>query len=93
MISAFANTWRVPELRDRILFTLAMVVIVRLGVAVTIPGVDASVIKEWLDLRVNEATITLEKHDAPTPFPDKIATGEGPVTLFDPGHPLLWRVA
>ncbi len=41
----------------------------------------------------NEATITLEKHDAPTPFPDKIATGEGPVTLFDPGHPLLWRVA
>ncbi|MFT5363105.1 MAG: dihydroorotase [Dinoroseobacter sp.] len=44
-------------------------------------------------LPVNEATITLEKHDAPTPFPDKIATGEGPVTLFDPGHPLLWRVA
>ena len=41
MISAFTNTWRVPELRDRILFTLAMVVIVRLGVAVTIPGVDA----------------------------------------------------
>ena len=54
MISAFTNTWRVPELRDRILFTLAMVVIVRLGVAVTIPGVDASVIKEWLDIRVNE---------------------------------------
>ncbi len=44
-------------------------------------------------LPANEATITLEKHDAPPPFPDKIATGEGPVTLFDPGHPLLWRVA
>jgi preprotein translocase subunit SecY len=54
MISAFANTWRVPELPDRILFTLAMIVIVRLGVAVTIPGVDATVIKEWLDLRVKE---------------------------------------
>ena len=54
MISAFANTWRVPELRDRILFTLAMIVIIRLGVAVTLPGVDASVIKEWLDIRVNE---------------------------------------
>jgi len=48
MISAFANIWKVPELRDRILFTLAMVIIVRLGVAVTIPGVDASVIDLWL---------------------------------------------
>ena len=42
---------------------------------------------------VNEATITLEKHDNPLPFPDKIARGEGPVTLFDPGVSLLWRVA
>src|SRR5690606_6697409 len=49
MISAFANTWRIPELRDRILFTLALIVIVRLGVHITLPGVDATVIKEWLD--------------------------------------------
>ena len=49
MISAFANIWRVPELRDRILCTLAMIIIVRLGVAITIPGVDAGVISKWLD--------------------------------------------
>ena len=49
MISAFANTWKVPELRDRILFTLAMIVFVRLGVHVTLPGVDATVIKEWME--------------------------------------------
>lgn len=49
MISAFASTWKVPELRERILFTLAMIVIVRLGVHITLPGVDASVIKEYLD--------------------------------------------
>jgi preprotein translocase subunit SecY len=49
MISAFANTWKIPELRDRILFTLALIVIVRLGVHITLPGVDASVIKAWLD--------------------------------------------
>ena len=52
MISAFANIWKVPELRDRILFTLVMVVIVRLGVAITLPGVDASVIDRWLEWRV-----------------------------------------
>lgn len=49
MISAFTNTWKIPELRDRILFTLALIVIVRLGVHITIPGVDASVIKDFLD--------------------------------------------
>ncbi|MBT8037308.1 MAG: preprotein translocase subunit SecY [Verrucomicrobiae bacterium] len=48
MISAFASTWKVPELRERILFTLAMIVIVRLGVHVTLPGVDASVIADYL---------------------------------------------
>ena len=49
MISAFANTWKIPELRDRILFTLALIIIVRLGVHITLPGVDATVIKAWLD--------------------------------------------
>ena len=51
MISAFANTWRVPELRDRIIFTLVMIVIVRLGVAISLPGIDSTVIKEWLVIR------------------------------------------
>ena len=42
MISAFANTMKVPELRSRILFTLAMIVIVRLGVHLPLPGVDVT---------------------------------------------------
>jgi preprotein translocase subunit SecY len=51
MISAFTNTWKIPELRDRILFTLALIVIIRLGVHITLPGVDATVIKEWMDMQ------------------------------------------
>ena len=38
--SAFANIVKVPELRRRILFTLAMLAVYRVGVFVTIPGVD-----------------------------------------------------
>jgi len=55
MISAFANTWKIPELRDRILFTMAMIVIVRLGVAMPIPGVNMEVIDEWLRLQQEDA--------------------------------------
>jgi dihydroorotase len=40
----------------------------------------------------NEATITLEKRADPVACPAKIETGAGPVTVFDPGHPLHWHV-
>ncbi len=53
MISAFADSWKIPELRDRIIFTLALIVIVRLGVHLTLPGVDAGVIKAYLDSMKN----------------------------------------
>ncbi|WP_093966363.1 dihydroorotase [Actibacterium lipolyticum] len=39
----------------------------------------------------NESTITLVKGD-PVEYPAKIETGAGPVTVFDPGFPLHWRV-
>ena len=47
MISAFANSLKVPELRQRILFTLAIIVIVRLGVHIPLPGIDTGVLEEW----------------------------------------------
>src|SRR3982751_4201005 len=40
MASSFANITKVPELRRRILFTLAMLAVYRVGVFVTIPGVN-----------------------------------------------------
>ena len=43
-------------------------------------------------LPVNNSTITLEKTDTPVSYPTKIETGAGPVTVFDPGFPLYWRV-
>ncbi|MEL6476339.1 MAG: dihydroorotase [Pseudomonadota bacterium] len=40
----------------------------------------------------NEDRITLLRTEAPTPFPARIETGAGPVTVFDPGFPVHWRV-
>ena len=44
-------------------------------------------------LAPSDQTLTLEKRDTPAAYPAKIETGEGPVTVFDPGHPLYWHVA
>ncbi|MBN2761340.1 MAG: dihydroorotase [Rhodobacteraceae bacterium] len=43
-------------------------------------------------LPVNDATITLEKTDSPVTYSAKIETSAGPITVFDPGFPLHWRV-
>ncbi|WP_320179246.1 dihydroorotase [Roseovarius pacificus] len=43
-------------------------------------------------LPANEDTITLTKTDRPVAYPEQIVTGDGPVTMFDPGFPLYWQV-
>ncbi|WP_136644536.1 dihydroorotase [Tabrizicola sp. YIM 78059] len=43
-------------------------------------------------LPVNTATITLEKRPEPCTWPEKIVSGSGPVTVFNPGFPVHWHV-
>ncbi|WBW98013.1 preprotein translocase subunit SecY [Oceanirhabdus sp. W0125-5] len=48
MLSTLRNAWKVPELRKRILFTIMMVVIVRLIAHITVPGVDATALAKQI---------------------------------------------
>ncbi len=48
MLSAFANSLKIPELRQRILFTFGLIFIVRLIAAVPIPGVDEIALREFI---------------------------------------------
>jgi preprotein translocase subunit SecY len=47
MISAFTNTFKIPELRNRVLLTLLLLVVVRVGAAIACPGVNAGVLRHW----------------------------------------------
>ncbi|MEM6910764.1 MAG: preprotein translocase subunit SecY [Verrucomicrobiota bacterium] len=58
MISAFANCLKVPELRQRIFFTLAIIVVVRLGAAVTLPGVDSINLQKYVDASLEAQNAT-----------------------------------
>src|ERR1051325_11652898 len=42
MFKTLANIFRIPELRNKVLFTLFMLMIYRIGYHVPIPGVDQS---------------------------------------------------
>ncbi|MGV8939714.1 MAG: dihydroorotase [Allorhizobium sp.] len=47
----------------------------------------------WYGLAPNEERITMVRRDEPLTFAQKIETGDGPVTVFDPMFPLHWDVA
>jgi preprotein translocase subunit SecY len=47
-VSGFANIFRIPELRKRILYTLALLAVYRVGIFVTTPGVDRALMKDYL---------------------------------------------
>ncbi|MEA2659861.1 MAG: preprotein translocase subunit SecY, partial [Candidatus Binatota bacterium] len=49
MLSGFQNASRVPELRRRLLFTLAMLAVYRLGVHVPTPGIDRQAMAAFFD--------------------------------------------
>ncbi|MEO8206769.1 MAG: preprotein translocase subunit SecY [Chthoniobacterales bacterium] len=47
MISAFTNIFKIPELRQRVLFTLALIVVMRVGAVIATPGVNAEVLRHY----------------------------------------------
>ncbi|WP_404420884.1 dihydroorotase [Thalassospira australica] len=48
---------------------------------------------QFYGLPLNADKITLEKRSEAATFPAKIDTGDGPVTVFDPGFPIYWYYA
>lgn len=49
MIEQFANIFRIPELRKKILITLGLLAICRVGVYIPLPGVDTFVLKSYFN--------------------------------------------
>jgi len=45
-MSTFANIFKIPDLRSRLLFTLGMLAVYRVGIFITTPGVDRNVMRE-----------------------------------------------
>ena len=46
MLAALANIFRIAELRQKVIFTLAMYIVFRAGTHIPVPGVNASVIEQ-----------------------------------------------
>ena len=49
MFQTLRNAWKIEDLRKKLLFTLLILVIVRLGCAIPVPFLDPSRLQEMLD--------------------------------------------
>ena len=53
MLKSFADIFKIPELKKRVLFTLGVIAVYRLGAAIPIPGVNALALKSLFDMHAN----------------------------------------
>ena len=49
MLETLRNAFKVKDIRNRILFTFLMLIVIRLGSEIPVPGVDSSVFKSWFE--------------------------------------------
>lgn len=49
MIGTFQNVFKIPELRKRIFFTLAILIVYRIGCHIPTPGVNPQVLVNWFE--------------------------------------------
>ncbi|MDD2211951.1 MAG: preprotein translocase subunit SecY [Clostridia bacterium] len=48
MVEVLKNAWKLSDIRQKILFTIAMLVVFRLGVHIPVPGIDTQVIADLI---------------------------------------------
>ena len=56
MLKTIKNAFKTPEIRKKILYTLLLLVIFRLGCYITIPGVDIVTLESSMDAYSNSVT-------------------------------------
>lgn len=49
MLAAFVNCFRIPELKRRILFTLSLLFVARIGCNIPLPGIDPAPLKSFFE--------------------------------------------
>ena len=55
MLKTLMNAFKIKELRNKILFTFAMLVVIRLGSQLPVPGVDRTYFANWFAAQSGDA--------------------------------------
>ena len=59
MFSTLQNAWRIPELRKKLIFTMLMLLIYRIGNVIPVPYIDASTLATYFDQTLSNTILGL----------------------------------
>ncbi len=55
MLQTVRNAFKIKDIRDRIFFTLLMLVVIRIGTELPVPGVDGEFFSNWLENNIGDS--------------------------------------
>ncbi len=59
MIKTLINAWKLPEVRKKIIYTLMLILIFRIGCMIPVPGIDSLQLAEYVESNSNSLISTL----------------------------------
>ena len=59
MFSTLQNAWRIPELRKKLIFTMLMLLIYRIGNVIPVPYIDAATLATYFDQTLSNTSLGL----------------------------------
>ena len=59
MLQTLRNAWKIPELRKKIIFTLFILLIYRVGNVIPVPGIDVGTLKQYFDSTMSNTILGL----------------------------------
>ena len=55
MFQTLRSAFKVKEIRDRLVYTFLMMIVIRLGSQLPCPGIDSALFAEWFNSQTNGA--------------------------------------
>ena len=62
MLTTLKNAFKIKEIRQKILFTLGMLVVIRIGSQLPVPGVDTKFFSQWFAQQTGGAFSFFDEH-------------------------------
>ena len=59
MFSTLQNAWKIPELRKKLIFTMLMLLIYRIGNVIPVPYIDASTLATYFNSTLSNTILGL----------------------------------
>ncbi len=55
MFKTFQNAWKIKEIRSKLIFTFLMLIVIRFGSQLPVPGVDRTYFSNWFSQQLGDS--------------------------------------